>query len=79
VFIRVRPGPILSQSPYLHILLLYDPFHLRLDFPADLLHPGFTTKILYAFLISSMRVACLARATLLDFIISWTSGEEYHL
>lgn len=53
-------------SPLRSILIFL--FHFRRGLPSDLLLWVFLTKILYLFLISSMRVTCPCYLCLLDFI-----------
>jgi hypothetical protein len=55
-----------SQKP--STLILIHSFHLRLGLPDGLLPSGLPTKILYEFLISSVRATFPAHLILLDLI-----------
>jgi hypothetical protein len=48
-----------------------------LDLPSLLFPSGFSTKILYAFLISTMYATCSTHHILLDLISPIISGEKY--
>ena len=52
-------------------------FHLRLGFPSILFPSGFPTKILYRFLLSSLRATCPSHLTLLDFIARKTLDGQF--
>jgi hypothetical protein len=54
-------------------------YHLHLCLPSGLLHSGFTTKILYAFLISPMHATYLAHLILLQLIALIIFDEAYKL
>jgi hypothetical protein len=53
--------------------------HLRLGLPSGLYPSGFPTNILYAFLVSPLRVTCPAHLILLDLIILIMFSEEHNL
>jgi hypothetical protein len=50
---------------------------IRLDLPGDLFPSDFPPKILYVFLISSMRVTCFKHFNLFDLIILRIFFEEW--
>jgi hypothetical protein len=52
-------------------------FHQRLGFPTSLLPLGYSTKTLYAPLLSPIRATCPAHPSLLDFLTQMIFGEEY--
>jgi hypothetical protein len=66
----------LSLSLMFSIILSY---YLHLVLPSSLLPTGFSTKILYAFLISPMRATWPAYLFLLDLITLLTLGEAQKL
>jgi len=53
--------------------------HLRLGLPSGLFPSGFSTKILYTFLISPMHATCRAYTILIDVFTLIIFGEEYKL
>jgi len=77
-------GRILRQTNLFHTLSPYFP-----KVHSNIIHPSlpgssewslpfsFPTKILYAFLISSVHATCPAHLILLDLITLMTFGEEY--
>jgi len=72
---QMKPDHTSTPNYPRSILILHS--YLRLRLPSDLFPSGFAIKILYAFLISSMRATCL-KFTLLDMIILIIFGETYN-
>jgi hypothetical protein len=72
------PYPEPSESSTHHTLktILILSFNLRLWLPTGLWLSDFSTKILYAVLISYMSATCLANLMLLDLTILLIYGEE---
>jgi hypothetical protein len=60
-----------------HIPLRKKSSHLRLGLPPGLFASGFTTKILYKPLPSTIRATCPAHLIIFDFITRTILGEEY--
>jgi hypothetical protein len=52
--------------------------HICFGLPSDPFPSGFLSKILYAYLIDTMRATCLAHLIHSDLIILITFGEEYN-
>jgi hypothetical protein len=69
-----------ESSPYYPIYLRSISIlssHLRLGLSADFYSSGFTTEILYSFLLFPVRAICLAYTILIDVMILIRFGEEY--
>jgi len=90
VFTRFRPGSLFwsawvrftpHPAPYTISLrsILIVSSHLHKGHPSDLLPSGFPTKILYGFLIATMRATCPIHIMFLDFITLIIFGEEHKL
>jgi hypothetical protein len=58
------------------IIILILSSHQNLDFPRCLFSSGYPTKILFEFLICTMRAACLLRDILLDLIFPIVISED---
>jgi len=71
---RPYPEPDESSPP---ILILFS--HLHLGIPSSFFISGFPTKILYEFLISSIRATCPAHIILLDLITQIIFDNVYSL
>jgi len=71
---------LIHNSPlYSSKINLKLPSHLFLVLPSGLSPSGLRTKILFAFLISPMRVTDKSQVTFLDFITLIRFGEAYKL
>jgi len=77
------PCPEQNQSTTSHLIsvssILILSSHICLCLQSGPFPPGFLTRILYAFLISSMCVVCPTHLILLDLIILIIFGEAYKL
>jgi hypothetical protein len=72
-------NPIYHLPPYFLKMHIYYILHLRLGLPSGLFPSGFTIKILYAFLVYTMHIACHAhRITLCrQTIISHDTDSQF--
>jgi len=71
--------PTTPSHPISLLSILILSSHLHLGLPSDLFLSGFSIKILYAVLISSMHITCPTHLTVHDLITLIIFSDEYKL